>query len=238
MRIFIILIIVVVILIAGTLVFLRGDYFVPKEQKEAVSWKEDFAHKQGKGVPSGWKLKGKPGTPKAEFSVEKDPKSDTNFLHVEADKASASIITDAKGVDLEKTPILKWKWRADKLPPGGDGRESKTDDQAIGVYVGSGGMLNSKSISYRWDTDTPKGSEGNVTYGGGIAKIKWYTLRNKDDSLGKWIVEERNVAEDFKKAWGYTPKDVYVSVCSNSQYTGTEASADLGWIEFVSQEKN
>jgi len=143
-------------------------------------------------------------------------------------------LTESSGIDIEKTPILRWKWRVGNLPPRGDGREAATDDQAIGIYVGSGGMLNNKSISYRWDTDTPKGAEGNVTYAGGIAKIKWYTLRNKYDPQDRWIIEERNVAEDFKKAWGYVPKDVYVSISSNSQYTAAEASADLDWIEFAS----
>lgn len=199
-----------------------------------VVWQEHFTSGEEKGVPKGWRLEGKPGTPKTIFSIEKDPKDGEHFLQMEADKATASIITDAEGVDLKETPILRWKWRVDELPQGADGREKSKDDQAIGIYVGSGGMLSNKSVSYRWDTNTPKGSKGSATYGGGIAKVKWYTLRNKEEGTKKWIVEERNVAKDFEEAWGHLPKDIYVSVCCNSQYTGTEARADLEWIEFVS----
>ena len=95
-------------------------------------------------------------------------------------------------------------------------------------------MFLKKSVSYRWDTETPKGSEGNCAYGAGTIKIKWFALRNKEDTLGEWFTEERNVAEDFYKAWGYYPEDVYVSISCNSQYTGGKASADLDWIEITS----
>ena len=95
-------------------------------------------------------------------------------------------------------------------------------------------MLNKKTISYRWDTETPDGTEGNCVYGDGTIDVKWFTLRNKEEAgNGKWYTEERNCAEDFKKAWGFYPKRVFLSVSCNSQYTGTKAAADLDWIEFA-----
>jgi len=136
---------------------------------------------------------------------------------------------------LQETPFLKWQWRVKTLPKGADGRNKKMDDQAIGIYVGTGSLLNNKSVSYRWDTDTPKGAEGNCVYGRGVIKVKWFTLRNAEDAKeGRWFTETRNVAEDFKKAWGFYPKKFYLSVSCNSQYTGTRAIADLDWIKFIS----
>lgn len=205
----------------------------------AAGWRKDFAPVSAAGenaLPEGWKLEGKPGTRRANFSVATDPKDGTTFLHMEADRASASLITGAETVDLRKTPILRWHWRVTTLPDGADGRDRSLDDQAIGIYVGSGSALNNKSVSYRWDTVTPKGSEGNCAYGLGGIKIRWQTLRNKEDAKdGRWITEERDVAVDFKNAWGFIPETIYVSVSSNSQYTGSKAAADLGWIEFGSR---
>jgi len=158
-----------------------------------------------------------------------------NFLHMESDRASASLVTFAEGVDLTKTPVMRWMWRVTELPAGADGRIRAKDDQAIGIYVGSGTALNNKSISYRWDTLTPKGTEGSSAYGLGGVKVKWYTLRNGEDAKpGVWIAEERNIAEDFRKTWGFTPTNIYLSVSSNSQYTRSRAAADLCWIDFVS----
>ena len=216
------------ILFAANLVFFK---------KEALpAWKKDFSSAlPGKGgIPDGWVVKGKPGTKQAVFSVVDNAKGGASFLHMEADSASASLITKVDDVDLKKTPILRWQWRMDILPQGADGRIKSKDDQAISIYVGTGSAFNNKSISYRWDTETPKESEGNCSYGLGAVKIKWHTLRNKEDRCGRWFIEERNVAEDFKNAWGFYPDTLYISISCNSQYTRSQADADLGWIEFVS----
>lgn len=197
---------------------------------ESFEWKESFDEIQGESqVPKEWKLKGKPGTPKATFFVTKE-----GYLHLEANNESASLVNWVKNLDLEKASILRWKWRVTVTPKGADGRFKAKDDQAIGIYIGTGNMLSSKSISYRWDTETPRGAEGSCVYGGGAIKVKWLTLRNKEDINGeKWYTEERNWLKDFKDAWGFYPKKVYISVSCNSQYTGTEAEADLDWIGFT-----
>ena len=198
-------------------------------RKPVVAWKENF---NSGHIPKGWKVQGKPGTKQAVFSVQKE--NGDSFLRVEADNASASLMCQIGDIDLDAAPMLKWKWRAVKLPVGADGRNKHKDDQAIGIYVGTGSVISNKSIAYRWDTDAPKGTEGKASYGGGMVKVKWITLRNqKDMHNGKWVEETRNCAEDFKKAWDFIPKRIYLAISSNSQYTGTEAIADLDWVEFT-----
>ncbi|MBN1527006.1 MAG: DUF3047 domain-containing protein [Candidatus Omnitrophica bacterium] len=210
---------------------------VPEEAR-AVGWREEFDSAAGRGrtaVPKGWKAVGKPGTKPAVFSVRADNESSEHFLHVEADRATGNLMTRINDIDLKKTPVLRWRWRATTLPAGADGRLKAADDQVVAIYVGTGTSLNNKSISYRWDTETPRGAEGNASYGMGGVKVKWYTLRNKADAQGgQWLTEERNVAEDFNKAWGFYPEKIYLSVSSNSQYTRSSGAADLCWIEFVS----
>lgn len=218
----------ILICLLGIVVFVMR-YFRPVVYK--IAWKEEFG-KIGSSLPAGWQLRGKPGTPKSVFSVQKE--KGVSFLHMEADKASASLICKPGNIDLEKAPYLRWRWRVKTLPRGADGRVKAKDDQAVGIYVGAGSMLNQKTVSYRWDTETPDGTEGKAIYGGGTVKVVWYTLRDKNDvGNGQWLVEERNFAEDFRKAWGYYPEKVYLSVSCNSQYTGTKAAADLDWIEFT-----
>ena len=208
----------------------------PPEYTALVGWREEFYSppENGSLIPNGWRIQRKPGTKAATFSLAGSAESKT-FLHLEADRASASLLCQPAGVDVEKMPILRWRWRAEVLPKGADGRMSEKDDQAIGIYVGTGSLLAKKSISYRWDTETPKGAEGNCSYGSGTIRVKWFTLRNKEDArTPQWFTEERNVAEDFKKAWGFYPEKIYIAVSCNSQYTATTASADLDWIELVS----
>ncbi len=232
---------VTILLIVFVCLVLAVAKFVPVYQHKLngnVVWSEDFSAalgENGTGIPKNWKLQKKPGTPPAVFSLDKDVKNNSAHLRMEADKASGSLITRIDNVDIEKTPLLKWRWKVETLPAGADGRYKEKDDQAIGIYVGTGSLLNNKCVSYRWDTDTPKGDEGNCVYGAGAVKVKWFTLRNKKDlKQGGWLTEERNVAEDFKKAWGFYPETIYLSVSCNSQYTGTKAAAELERIEFFS----
>jgi len=228
----------VLVLTALVAAFLLAELFLYDiltiKKPPETAWRYDFKDK----IPASWVLKGKPGTKKAVFSVARDDSGGISFLRMKSDRASASLITKIDGTDLAKTPILRWRWRVRELPKGADGRIKKKDDQAIGIYVGSGSTISNKSISYRWDTETPKGEEGACTYGMGAVKVKWYTLRNKEDAVGaSWFTEERNIAEDFKKAWGYYPKTIFLSISCNSQYTGSVAEADMEWIELTGPDK-
>ncbi len=227
-------IIIVCTVFSAAVIFLRFEIF---KKESWTIWREEFIPDPAAGansIPAGWKLEKKPGTKPAVFSIKNDPAQSGSFLNMEADKASASLITKIYDVDITKTPVLRWRWRATILPEEADGRLRSRDDQAIGIYVGTGTILNNKSISYRWDTLTPKGTEGNSAYGMGRIRVKWYTLRNNEDLKGnKWFVEERNVARDFKNAWGFYPEKIYLSISCNSQYTRSQAAADLDRIEFI-----
>jgi hypothetical protein len=188
-------------------------------------WSETF-----KVMSPDWEVRGKPGVPDATFQVN----GSNACLEMKSDKASASLLMKIGSVDLAKTPILRWRWRVTEFPKDADGRDSAKDDQAIGIYVNSGSMINQKSIAYRWETDTPVGTNGFVTYGGGLVKVKWYSLRNRKDGVGKtFLIEERNVAEDFKNTFGSVPGKIGIGISCNSQYTASQASAELDWIELV-----
>ncbi len=198
------------------------------------AWRFDFsADDAAKRFSKEWSVETKFMTSAATFDVKKDGQE--GFLRMDADKATASVVCNPKGFKPSSAPVLRWCWRMVKLPAGADGRFAAKDDQAIGLYVGSGGMFSKRSVSYRWDTETPVGSDGNCAYGGGTIKIKWFTLRNKDDKAGEWIVEERNWLEDYKKAWGEAPGEIYLSISCNSQYTGTDAAAEIKWVEFAGE---
>jgi hypothetical protein len=192
-----------------------------------AGWREDF-----RSFPAGWEYRPKIGVKEAEFRVEPAADGHNGVLRMEARNASNMLATHLAHVDLRRTPILRWRWRAITLPTGGDGRIPERDDQAIGVYISSGGFLRQKSIAYRWETDTPVGAEGETSYAAGIVKTHWKALRNAEGA-GTFFVEERNAARDFQRAYGFVPDDVSIGVVCNSQYTGTSAVAELDWIELV-----
>jgi hypothetical protein len=214
---------------AVLLVLTAGTRSVIADEVRSAGWREDFHI-----APKGWELRRKPGAKMAEFHVEPQTAEHDGALFMTADKASGMFATHLGQVDLHRTPILRWRWRAITLPTGGDGRMRERDDQAIGIYVSTGGPLRQKSVAYRWETDTPVGTEGDSSYAAGIVKAKWFALRNAKE-VGSFFVEERNVARDFQRAFGFVPDDVSIGVTCNSQYTGTTAAAELDWIELVAE---
>jgi len=199
------------------------------------SYRIDFTQtekREGMDFPLGWEEKGsKWGVPTTKFYVSHHGAEE--YLVVDADQATGAILFDVyRFVNLTKTPIMRWRWRVHNLPPGGDGRRPDKDDQALVVYVGFGTLIR-KSVAYRWETETPPGTTGNISYAGGLVRVFWYCLNNKKSPVGQWVTEERNIAEDLKKAYGEVPREFVVSVGGNSQYTKSHTVGEVDFIEFL-----
>lgn len=203
----------------------------PAEQKVRIDFRN--ARQDGKAV-TGWTYKGKFGTDDAVFSIVKV--DGVKVLKMASNEATGTILYDIANIDLKKYPYMRWKWRADVLPKGADGMDPDKDDQAIGIYIGTGSTFSQESMAYRWETVTPKGKSGFVKYGMGAVKVHWISIRNEKDGLKRWYVDECNLAQDLKKIFGgKIPKKLAITLSANSQYTGTSSVAYLEYIEFASQ---
>ena len=183
------------------------------------------------GIPSGWTYRGKFGTPDVEFRIVQD-KEAGKVLQVVSNRGSGVIMRELGKVDLNKYPIMRWKWRADKLPAGADARIKAKDDQGLSIYIGYG-RFRQTSVSYAWQTETPKGAKGKSVYNG-LVTTYWFSVRNKEDAEGVWQTEERNVRDDILREFGTSelPEDLALTISSNSQYTGTSCRMSLAYIEF------
>lgn len=198
-----------------------------------IDFSAEKAYDSFSKYPAEWDYKSTWMVPDSKMYVIKDPETGTKILKMESSKDCGTLLyyKFIGKLDLTKTPIMRWKWKVAKLPAGGDARYQEKDDQAIGLYVGYGRVFR-KSVSYRWETESPVGSEGNATYAR-VVSVRWHCIRNKESELNKWYVDERNLADDFKRDYGEVPTDVVITVSINSEYTGTQAESYLEYIEFV-----
>ena len=204
---------------------------VPKEQTVRIDFKR--AQTDGNAV-TGWTYKGKFATDDAVFSIVK--MDGVKVLKMTSNNATGTVLYDIANIDLEKYPYMRWKWRVDVLPKGADGMNPDKDDQAIGIYIGTGSTFSQESIAYRWETVTPKGKSGFVKYGMGAVKVHWRCIRNEKDGLKRWYVDECNLGKDLKRIFeGKIPKKMAITISANSQYTGTSSVAYLEYIEFSTQ---
>ncbi len=189
------------------------------------------------GAPVGWKLDDKKGTPDLELGKEDGKYT----LHLKSDSESSFGIK--KDIKLKKGeyPFLNWKWKVCKLPVGGDVRKSDTDDQAIQIYIafretGWPAKLKTPVIGYIWSNECPR--ETMVTSSQPFAgKVRYIVIRDKNDKLGDWHTEKRNIYEDFRKLFpdidGGTPRDVKgIAFFINSQHTKSEAESYIYDVYF------
>lgn len=206
--------------------------------KPLPGYRIDFtrAKQSGKSV-TGWIYRGKPGTAGSRFSVETvDGKK---VLVMSSRRGTGTLLYDLSKVDLKKYPYMRWKWRVDVYPVGGDGRDPGKDDQAVALYLGAGTPLFQHSSAFRWDTLTPKGSSGFIKYGLGTVKVHWTCLRNQADGTGVWRIDECNAGEVFRKMCkGRVPAERALTLSANSQYTGTSSRAYLEYVEFYAEPLN
>jgi hypothetical protein len=191
-----------------------------------------------KGAPSGWHLDRRKGTP----SVKLEKGSDVYCLQMRSNEQSSFGVKKGIKVDVKEFPYLNWRWKAVQLPNGGDVRKTKTDDQAIQVYVaftptGFPATLNTPVVGYIWDNESPKGWTGrSMQIGGG--KLKYVVVRNNTDQLGQWYTEKRNIYEDhrklFKDVKGGDPPTLThgVQFHINSQNTASTAESYICDVYF------
>ena len=214
---------------------ISGSLFA-QQKNDPSAVRIDFrnARQDGKAV-TGWTYKGKFATADANFSIQ--TVDGVKVLRMVSKKGTGSLLYDISKIDLKKYPYMRWKWRADVLPRNADGDDPDKDDQAIGIYIGSGSTFSQESIALRWETKTQKGKTGFVKYGMGAVKVHWRCVRNEKDGLKRWYVDECNIYEELKKIFkGKVPtENVAITISANSQYTETNSEACLEYIEFSRQ---
>ncbi len=191
-------------------------------------------------APKGWELEKNKGVP--DLKLEKE--GDKFALHFKSDKSSSYGIKKKIKVDPGKHPFLNWKWKAKKLPLGGDVRDKEKDDQAMQIYVafkatGWPAKLKTPVIGYIWDNEAPK--ETIVKSPQAFAdKVRYIVLRDKTDKLNEWYSEKRNVKEDYKELFsdideGKERKIEGISLYINSQHTESEAESYIYDIFFSNE---
>ncbi|MGQ9696053.1 MAG: DUF3047 domain-containing protein [Thermodesulfobacteriota bacterium] len=182
-----------------------------------------------KGLPQGWSLEKEPG-PKSKILIKKE--KGVNFLHLFSVNDTFGLKKEIS-FDIRRYPYLSWRWRVTLLPKGGDIRKRETDDQAGQIYVifpKFPAMINSRSVGYIWDTQAPVGFSGIST---AYSKMRYIILQSGNSKLNQWLLETRNVYEDYKSVFQEEPPLVgAVLIYINSQHTESSAACDYSDIYF------
>lgn len=199
------------------------------------------------GTPVGWRQKRISG--RTRFSIVKN--GEDSVLRVEADDGATGLFKQV-AVDPKQHSIVAWKWKIERLIAAADERQKKTDDAVARLFVifkdslpGAGRVSKLKhklasavssavppgvALCYVW---TNKLGVEEVIESPYTDWVRIVAVESGPAKAGQWVSYERNVFEDFKKAFGKEPKQILgVALMSDTDNTNQTAIAYYGDIVF------
>jgi hypothetical protein len=208
------------------------------------------ADREGAVLPAGWKP----------LTFKKVPKQTTYALVKDGDtvvvkavsQAGASGLTKEVKIDPREYPIVRWRWKVDNLLKTSDVGRKDGDDYPARLYItfeydpdkvsfsrkvkykaGKAifGDIPIGALNYIWDTKAPVGEIVDNAY---TDFAKMIVMQSGPAGLGTWIEQDRNVYEDYKKAFDEEPPLINgVAIMSDTDNTQESATAYFGDILFV-----
>lgn len=163
-----------------------------------------------------------------------ETKQQDGFLKAASRSASSGIFYRL-GFNPKKYPFISWKWKVLKFPEKNKQEALlsawiEKDDYAARVYVIFPSVFFSRTqcLEYVWDKDLPAAKIMTSPY---FKNIKIIVAESGAADLGKWVFVERNIREDYKRAFGREPGSVgAVAIMTDSDNTLSTAEADYDEI--------
>ena len=148
-------------------------------------------------------------------------------------RSSASAMIYRISIDPKAYPRLSWSWKIGRTIGKGDERTKEGDDYAARVYVVFPSTLfwRTRAVNYIWANRLPQGAFLPNAYTGNAVMV---AVESGDANADRWIDEERNLVEDYRRAFGEDPPKIgAVAIMTDTDNTGEEAIAWYGAVRFL-----
>jgi len=204
----------------------------------------------GDTLPSEWK-------PKTFKKIERHTtytlvKDDNTAVVKAVAEASASGLTREIKINPKEYPIVQWRWRVTNILKKGDVHKKEGDDYPARIYItfefdasklGFFEKVKYETVKLLYGQYPPLGAinyiwESKVLVGTIVSnpytdRVKMIVVESGESKLNQWVNEERNVYEDYKKAFGEEPSMISgVAIMTDTDNTGESATAYYGDILF------
>lgn len=167
-------------------------------------------------------------------------------------KASCSGLIRKSRINPEKYPIIQWWWKAANIYRKGDITKKEGDDSPARIWITFendlqksgiierarlklaqlfyGGCPPHGALVYIWASKAPVGT---IAPNPRTDRVKMIVVESGKNALGTWITEERNIFDDYVKAFGVKPPMISgIAVMTDSDNTKESAIAFYGDILF------
>ena len=204
----------------------------------------------GMDLPEGWKpLNFQNIEKKTQYSLVKD--GDTVVVKAVSEASASGLIREMK-VDPKEFPILQWRWKVGNILKKGNVKTREGDDYPARIYIAFeydpkklnffektkyntyrilyGQYPPLQAINYIWESTAPKGTSVPNPY---ASRVQMIVVESGPEKINQWVSEERNVFEDYRKAFGEDPPLISgVALMTDTDNTGESATAYYGDISF------
>ncbi|MSQ77786.1 MAG: DUF3047 domain-containing protein [Nitrospiraceae bacterium] len=207
------------------------------------------AEVEGSALPEGWKP----------LVFKKVPKNTTYALVKDGgtvvvkavSEATASGLTKEVKIDPKEYPVVRWRLKIENLLKTGDVPKKEGDDYPARLYITfeydpekvsfgrkakykAGrvifGDIPIAAINYIWDAKAPQGLFIDNAF---TDFAKMIVVRSGPQGVGTWVEEERNLYDDYTKAFdGEPPMINGVVIMTDTDNTKESATAYYGDIVF------
>ena len=198
-------------------------------------------------LPAGWELLTLPRHAPPEVALVED--AGTTVLRIRAVNAAGSV-AHRLVADASRTPLLSWRWKVDRVLDKADLARREGDDFAARVYVTFatppealslaqrvrmriakllyGADLPAAALCYVWDNTHAPGTTAWNPYSD---RVRMIVLRSGAAEAGHWVAESRDVANDYRAAFGNeaaVPPISGVAASADTDQTGESVTAWFG----------
>lgn len=149
---------------------------------------------------------------------------------------SSSLLLRALTLDIERCPRLEWRWAVRRLQPDADIRQRSKEDVGAALLLLFGDPLSSFSLReapmlrYVW-TNSRVTEESVVDSPFMPGVVRSIVVRSGAGAAGELVTEGRDVAEDFRKAFGREPPPAVhaIGIFADNDQTGQPGGAYFAW---------
>jgi len=169
---------------------------------------------------------------------------------------SMALLARPVEIDLNRTPVLCWRWRVDAPLIKADMATKAGDDYAARVYVSFalpssaldfmartklklarsiyGDVVPDAAINYVWDNRYPIGTRKPNAY---TDRTRMIVAESGAANAGQWIVARHDVQQDMVTEFGSEQaRLIQLSVAADTDNTGERSHAGFSGFHFVDRE--
>ena len=204
----------------------------------------------GQIMPKDFRMVSYPNVRPNQFALVLD--EGKTVLKVDSNNSAGSMAVPVVLLGGQTSTTLQWRWKVDRLLDKADMDEKLADDHSARLYVFFDVPLESLSLAdrtrirlarsisgvdvptaalcYVWDN---KHRVGYTAWSPFTRQLRKIVLQSGPETVGQWRIETRDVAEDFKHAFGFdAPAITGISVGNDTDNTNERVTTWFGDVEF------